>query len=106
MSDQGGVETKRLTKVTNKYEIEKPSPIEGLLDSDVRQYTLRIYGLPPTNPAIAIKAIWDYPFAHRAYIEAHLVLSFHGTRAEEELQRSKTLKLLRKENTIISIRRR
>ena len=106
MSDKRGVTTQRIEKKTDQYEIERPSPIEGLLDSDVKQYTLRIYGLPPTNPAIAIKAIWDYPFAHRAYIEAQLVLSFHGTRAEEELERSRLSKFLRKENNIVSIRRK
>lgn len=106
MSDKGGATTRWLEKKPGQYEIEKPSPLEGLLDSDVRQYTLRIYGLPPTNPAIAIKAIWDYPFAHRAYIEAQLSLSFHGVRAEEELQKSRLSRFLRKEDNIVSIRRR
>jgi hypothetical protein len=48
--------------------------LDRLLDRDVKEYTLRIYGLPATNPAIAAKIVWDYPFAYRAYEEAKQVL--------------------------------
>lgn len=105
MSDKVGVTKQKLAEESGHYEIERPSPLEALLDHDVKQYSLRIYGLPTTNPAIAIKAIWDYPFAHRAYIEAQAVLSFHGTRAEEELEKSRLSKFLRTEKDTITIRK-
>jgi hypothetical protein len=64
----------------------------------VGEYTLRIYGLPVSYQAIAIKVVWEYPLAYRAFEAAKQILEVQSE-AQSLDHRSQLAKLLRVEKS-------